>query len=247
MKIFAFFFIIFYVTSCSNTEIADQCDPNPCINEHQKTCRSFNGNAICLCDIGYKLDETTNTCILNDVCNPNPCTELNKNKCVDLNGYYSCDCNEGYNPSGNKCVKNFKYVNFESTNAETITDGDCINLNYDLKNYFDCSNDCLINKFTIKELLLEHSDLRDLEINMYLNDDLLNKILLWNGNLNISETDENDDDDSEDDSDILFLNRDYSEFSELPIGNAIVKINICDSNLNEKTGMLNKIHLLIKY
>lgn len=246
MKISAFFLIIILIYSCSNTEIADQCDPNPCINEHQKTCRSYNGYAICLCDVGYKLDEITNTCILNDVCNPNPCTDLNKNKCIDLDGYYSCSCNEGYNLLGSQCVKIFKYVDFESTNAEIITDNDCINLNYDLKNYFDCSNDCLINKFTIKELLLEHSDLKDLKINMYLNDNSENKVLLWDVSV-ATETDNDADDDSENDSDILFLNRDYSEFSEFPIGNAIIKINICDTNLNEKTGILNKIHFLIKY
>ncbi len=246
MKILLFFFTIIFISSCSNTELADQCDPNPCIKEHQKTCRNFKGNAICLCDMGYKLDETSNICILNDICNPNPCVELNKNKCIDLDGYYSCSCNEGYNPSGNECIQGFKYVNFESINNESVIDSDCININYDLKNYFNCSNDCLIKKFTIKELFLEHSNLSDLTINMLLNNDITNKVILWDGNLS-AETDNNNDDDPEDDFDVLFLNREYSEFSNLNLGNGIITLNICDNNLNEKTGNLNKIIFFITY
>ena len=101
----------------------------------------------------------------------------------------------------------------------------------------------VIRKLTVKNLLIEHTYLRDLRVSIGWNDE--ERVVLWNLQGDGNGRDAGADDDFFSDRDIDFSNRMYSEFAGLPaLGTFYIRI---EDQLAEDTGVLKELEIEVEY
>ncbi|XP_052777914.1 adhesion G protein-coupled receptor E2-like [Mya arenaria] len=83
----------------------DECAAEVKECEKENTvCINTPGDAVCVCEGGFVLNETTLECEDIDECQRDHNCTLSGQECVNTQGNYSCECKKGYNGDGLSCT-----------------------------------------------------------------------------------------------------------------------------------------------